>query len=92
MRLCNSAAVAGHTEIKATNPLAFRFVGSFLQNAAGAAETISTLLRHQYVIRYVPGNPTHDGKWRKVKVKVNPPPGVHPVSVYARFGYYAPSQ
>jgi Ca-activated chloride channel family protein len=63
-----------------------------LNDLSGAAETISTLLRHQYVIRYVPGDLTHDGKWRKVKVKVNPPPGLTPRSVYARSGYYAPSQ
>jgi Ca-activated chloride channel homolog len=56
------------------------------------AETFSTLLRQQYVIRYVPGNLTHDGKWRKVKVKVNPAPGMTPQSVYARSAYYAPSQ
>ncbi len=57
-----------------------------------AAETISALLRHQYVIGYVPGDLNHDGKWRKVKVKVNPPPGLPLLSVYARSGYYAPSQ
>ncbi len=57
-----------------------------------AAETISILLRHQYVIGYSPKDLAHDGKWRKVKVKVNPPPGLPPLSVYARSGYYAPSQ
>jgi Ca-activated chloride channel homolog len=57
-----------------------------------AAETISPLLRHQYVSRCVPGDLTLDGKWRKVKVKVNPPPGLPLLSVYARSGYYAPSQ
>jgi len=57
-----------------------------------AAETISKLLRHQYVIGYKPRDLTHDGKWRKVKVKVNSLPGMTPLSVYARSGYYAPSQ
>ena len=57
-----------------------------------AAATIATLLRHQYVIQYVPRDLAHDGKWRKVKVKVNPPPGLPLLSVYARSGYYAPSQ
>ena len=40
------------------------------------AEKISTELRNQYVIGYKPKDLTRDGKWRKVKVKVNPPPGL----------------
>src|SRR5271166_2074103 len=56
------------------------------------AEKISTELRNQYVIGYKPRDLTRDGKWRKVKVKVNPPPGLPPLTVYARTGYYAPLQ
>jgi Ca-activated chloride channel family protein len=56
------------------------------------AEKISTELRNQYVIGYRPKDLTRDGKWRKVKVKVNPPPGLPPLTVYARNGYYAPLQ
>ncbi len=56
------------------------------------AEKISTELRNQYVIGYRPQELTRDGKWRKVKVKVNPPPGLPPLTVYARTGYYAPLQ
>ena len=56
------------------------------------AEKISTELRNQYVIGYRPQDLTRDGKWRKVKVKVNPPPGLPPLTVYARTGYYAPLQ
>ncbi|MFP5207475.1 MAG: VWA domain-containing protein [Acidobacteriota bacterium] len=54
------------------------------------AEKISTELRNQYVIGYRPGDLARDGKWRKLKVKVNPPPGLPPLTVYARTGYYAP--
>jgi Ca-activated chloride channel homolog len=54
------------------------------------AEKISTELRNQYVIGYRPSDLTRNGKWRKVKVKVNPPPGLPPLTVYARTGYYAP--
>ena len=54
------------------------------------AEKISTELRNQYVIGYKPKDLARDGKWRKVKVKVNPPPGLPPLTVYARTGYYAP--
>jgi len=56
------------------------------------AEKISMELRNQYVIGYRPKDLTRDGKWRKVKVKVNPPPGLPPLTVYARTGYYAPLQ
>ncbi len=56
------------------------------------AEKISNELRNQYVIGYKPKDMSHDGKWRKVKVKISPPPGLPPLSVYARSGYYAPLQ
>jgi Ca-activated chloride channel family protein len=56
------------------------------------AEKISTELRNQYVLGYTPKDISRDGKWRKVKVKVNPPPGLPPLTVYARTGYYAPLQ
>lgn len=56
------------------------------------AEKISTELRNQYVIGYRPRDVNRDGKWRKVKVKLNPPPGLPPLTVHARTGYYAPLQ
>jgi Ca-activated chloride channel family protein len=61
-----------------------------VDDMADIAEKISTELRNQYVIGYRPKDLTRDGKWRKVKVKVNPPPGLPPLTVYARTGYYAP--
>jgi Ca-activated chloride channel family protein len=56
------------------------------------AEEISTELRNQYVVGYQPSDPTLDGKWRKVKVKINPSPGLPRLNVHARTGYYAPLQ
>jgi Ca-activated chloride channel family protein len=56
------------------------------------AEKISTELRNQYMIGYRPKDLTRDGKWRKVKVKVNPPQGLPPLTIHARTGYYAPLQ
>ncbi len=56
------------------------------------AEKISTELRNQYVIGYTPKDLTRDGKWRKVKVKLDPPAGLPPLTVHARTGYYAPLQ
>jgi Ca-activated chloride channel family protein len=56
------------------------------------AEKISTELRNQYVIGFRPKDLSRDGKWRKVKVKLNPPQGLPPLTVHARTGYYAPLQ
>jgi Ca-activated chloride channel family protein len=56
------------------------------------AEKVSAELRNQYVIGYRPRNLTRDGKWRKVKVKINPPQGLPQLTVHARTGYYAPLQ
>ena len=63
-----------------------------LSEMGDIAEKISTELRNQYVIGYTPRNLTRDGKWRKVKVKLNPPSGLPPLTVHARIGYYAPLQ
>ncbi len=56
------------------------------------ATKISAELRNQYVVGYKPSDTKRDGKWRKVKVKLVPPPGLPPLTVHARSGYYAPSQ
>lgn len=59
---------------------------------ADVASKIGIELRNQYVIGYRPKNPAHDGKWRKIKVKLNPPKGLPPLHVFAKTGYYAPRQ
>ncbi len=56
------------------------------------AEKISIELRNQYVIGYKPSNLVRDGRWRRIKVKLLPPRGLPPLQVYARTGYYAPTQ
>jgi len=56
------------------------------------AAKIGIALRNQYVLGYRPTNPSHDGKWRKVKVKLNTPKGLPQLTVYAKTGYYAPSE
>jgi Ca-activated chloride channel family protein len=61
-----------------------------LNDLPDIATKISMELRNQYVLGYKPGNHTRDGKWRKVKVKLRPPKGLPPLTVYARYGYYAP--
>ncbi len=59
---------------------------------ADVATKIGTELRNQYVIGYRPKNRAHDGKWRKIRVKLTPPKGLPPLRVYAKTGYYAPSE
>ncbi|HEU5400314.1 MAG TPA: VWA domain-containing protein [Terriglobales bacterium] len=56
------------------------------------ATKIGIELRNQYVIGYRPSTPVKDGKWRKIKVKLHPPKGLPPLTVYAKSGYYAPSE
>ncbi len=59
---------------------------------ADVATKIGIELRNQYVLGYRPNKVVHDGKWRKIKVKLLPPKGLPPLKVYARTGYYAPAE
>ncbi|MBV6434084.1 MAG: hypothetical protein IANPNBLG_04326 [Bryobacteraceae bacterium] len=56
------------------------------------AAKIGVELRNQYVLGYAPANMNRDGKYRRVKVKVNQPRGFPQLRAYWRLGYYAPSQ
>jgi Ca-activated chloride channel family protein len=55
------------------------------------AARISAELRNEYVVGYKPTDLKRDGNWRKLKVKLNAPPGLPPLAVHNRQGYYAPS-
>jgi Ca-activated chloride channel homolog len=59
---------------------------------ADVATKIGIELRNQYVLGYRPKNIARDGKWRKIKVKLLPPKGLPPLRVYAKTGYYAPTE
>ena len=61
-----------------------------LKDLPDIATKISMELRNQYVVGYRPSDHAHDGKWRKIKVKLRPPKGLPPLTVYAKTGYYAP--
>ena len=63
-----------------------------LNDLPDIAAKIGMELRNQYVIGYRPANKDRDGKWRKIKVKLRPPKGLPPLNVYAKAGYYAPTQ
>jgi len=55
-------------------------------------QKISMELRNQYTIGYKPSNLIRDGRWRRVRVKLNPPNGWTRLHAYSRVGYYAPAQ
>ncbi len=71
-----------------------------LSNAAKLPEVaaqISLELRNQYVLGYHPANPTRDGAWRKIKVRVSDASGalksyLAPLQVYNKRGYVAPGE
>ena len=56
------------------------------------ASKIGIELRNQYLIGYSPANPTRDGKYRKITMKVIQPRGLPKVKAYWRRGYYSPTQ
>jgi len=69
---------------------------TFLIHSPGELPEVATKigieLRNQYVLGYRPTNPAHDGKWRKIRVKMKPPTGLPPLHVYAKTGYYAAAE
>ena len=67
------------------------FAVEHLNDLPDIASKIGMELRNQYVLGYRPSNHIHDARWRKIKVKLRPPKGLPPLSVYAKTGYYAPA-
>ncbi len=63
-----------------------------VQDLSDIAERISEELRNEYVIGYTPTDRRHNGVWRKLSVRLLPPPGLPELTVHNREGYYAPSQ
>jgi len=67
------------------------FAVEHLNDLPDIASKIGMELRNQYVLGYRPSNRVHDARWRKIKVKLRPPKGLPPLSVYSKTGYYAPA-
>ncbi len=55
-------------------------------------DLIHAELRHQYVLGYRPTDRNFDGKWRKIKVRLEPPEGLPKLSVRAKEGYFGPGK
>jgi Ca-activated chloride channel homolog len=53
-------------------------------------DLIHTELRNQYVLGYISTDKNYDGKWRKIRVRLDPPDGLPRLSVRAKEGYFAP--
>jgi VWFA-related protein len=53
------------------------------------ARRIGIELRNQYVLAYSPVNHERNGEYRKLDVKVSPPPGLADITARWRLGYYA---
>lgn len=67
------------------------FAAENLNELPDIAAKIGLELRNEYVLGYRPSNKAHDGRWRKIKIKLRPPRGLPPLSIYSKTGYYAPT-
>ena len=63
-----------------------------LNELPDVAAKIGVELRNQYVLGYSPANQEHDGKYRRVQVKLIQPRGLPQLRAFWRLGYYAPAQ
>jgi Ca-activated chloride channel family protein len=52
---------------------------------------IAIELKNEYILGYTPANATRDGRWRKIRVKINAPKGLPTLSIRSKSGYYAPA-
>ncbi len=55
-----------------------------------ALETLSRQMRSEYLVGYSPGELVNDGKYHRIRVEVQPPPGMPRVHASWRRGYTAP--
>jgi len=53
------------------------------------ADKIITDLRNRYVLGYSPTNPSKDGRYHRLEVKLSPPKGLPKLNAHWKTGYYA---
>jgi VWFA-related protein len=75
-----------------SEPTGGRHFFASLRDLPDIAEKIGIELRNEYLIGYRPSNAGRDGKYRKITVRVIPPPGLPKLRAYWRQGYFAPTQ
>jgi Ca-activated chloride channel homolog len=63
-----------------------------LNELPDVASKIGVELRNQYILGYSPKNSAHDGKYRRVQVKLIQPHGMPLLRPFWKQGYYAPAQ
>jgi Ca-activated chloride channel family protein len=68
------------------------FVLDNLVEMPDVARRIGVELRTQYVLGYHPSTPPHDGKWRKISVKLRLPKKLTSLQARAKQGYYASNE
>ena len=66
------------------------YVAHNLKDLPETVDRLSVEIRNQYVLGYYSNNPDNDGKYRRVKVALNPLTPPKPLSIVWRHGYYAP--
>jgi Ca-activated chloride channel family protein len=57
-----------------------------------AVTQVSLELRNQYVLGFYPSNRRRDGKWRRLKIHLTGSPMQTKLRLYAKQGYYAPTE
>jgi hypothetical protein len=65
---------------------------SGLKQLPEIASKISALLRHQYILAYVPNGQQKNRKYHHVQVKITRPLGFPRLRAYWRLGYYPPAE
>jgi len=55
------------------------------------AVKVGVELRNQYMLAYKPDDSQRNGKWHKIKIKLNVPSSLWPLLIHAKPGYYAPA-
>jgi Ca-activated chloride channel family protein len=60
-----------------------------LHDLADVCEKIAVELKSQYILGYKSTNTLRDGKFRKIRLRLSPPPGMPKLNVRSREGYYA---
>ena len=75
-----------------SEPTGGRHFFASLHDLPDIAEKIGIELRNEYLIGYRPSNTAHDGKFRRIGVKINQPPGLSALRAYWRKGYIEPTQ